>query len=1561
MSNKTWSLPQHLWTASLLVVTYCVTARAALWFTSIGSNAALFWPPSGIAVAALLLGGLRLAPALLVAALATNAWSGYSVWGLVAVSLGSTAEAVVAASALQRTGFRNSLSRVQDVLLFIVFAVLLSPLLAALAGAGTLWAEGRLAGGTAAGTGLAWFLGDATGTLIVGPAVLLWYSSRSRWDRAFESLALLLGLVSAGFVALSYSASALPSLMLHICQAFLIWAAVRFGERGVAGTGIVLAIIAAWLIADSQGVTQTTSMHGSLIFLQSYLGVGVASALLLASTLSERGAKEQELQKSQDMLAAAQRLARMGNFEWDVTTNQANWSEELYRIYGLQPDQFGASFEAFLERVHPADRSRVRDGIGHTLLSHERFLSEVRIVRADGSERILATQANVELGAGGRSERLVGICRDITEERQATEQLRASEERFRALTEHSHDVITILAADGTIEYQGGATESLLGYKADELVGQKAFGYVHPDDLPTVVQRLQLLMHGTPEFHGTVYRFRHKNGSWKTFESVGTNLLNQPSVRGLVINSRDITERKLAEEALNEARNRIVLAVRAGKVGLWDWNLLSNECSFSAEWKAQIGYEAQEITDRYEEWEVRIHPDDLDETLRSLRAALAPPWPHYAVEFRLRHKDGSYRWILAQGSLEFNAEGAPVRMLGSHVDVTERKQAELERQAAIAELSRSEERFSKLFYASPFSIMLATFPEGRIIAANPEFLRLFKLGEDVIGKTTTEIHLWANSPDREIMLQRLRNDEPVRSMEFVFCTRSGETRILLLSVELVELSGQKHALAMSIDITERRQAEQALAESELRYRTLAETMPDSLSVANPDGNITYASPSAARLFGNKSEDELLGRNVFEWIPGAERERAGADLQGILAGGTLSGEEYRLARSDGSLFHGAVSATALRDPSGRPSGIVILIRDISERKEAQEALRRSEARYHALAQAAHDIIFIARADGTLEYANDEAARRFRTTPKAIVGQRMSELLSSGGAQQEQSVRTVLETGDPLYQENLFHLPDGPVWLGIWLIPLRDEDGRVTAVLAQARDITERKEKEQAVAAAKLRLELAIEQSRISIWEADVRAGTVYLSREWQATLGAENAEETFTTLAELLKLVPPEDLPGMRTAMVNALKGIHPRYSVEHHVRALDGSWKWIHSHGRVVERDAGGRALRLAGTNTDISENKRAEAAVQESEAKFRTLVEQSLAGIYIIQDGRFVYVNQRCAEIHGRTVEEMLSLPSVFDVVTQPDLRTVREKIAQRISGGVTSINYAFSIQRKDGQVRELEVFGSRTDLEGRPAIIGTALDVTERRQRQLEIERLNTELEDRVAMRTSQLEAANRELEAFSYSVSHDLRAPLRHISGFVKLLEGEAGPALTGRSREYFDEVTNAALRMGKLIDDLLDFARIGKLELSKRRLSLKGVFEEVAGSFASECAGRKVVWKFGALPEVSADATLLRQAIWNLLSNAVKYTRTCSEAVIEVGCLSDERHSVTCYIRDNGAGFDAKYAHKLFGVFQRLHSAAQFEGTGIGLANVQRIVHRHGGRVWGEGKVNAGATFYFSLPKS
>jgi signal transduction histidine kinase len=254
-------------------------------------------------------------------------------------------------------------------------------------------------------------------------------------------------------------------------------------------------------------------------------------------------------------------------------------------------------------------------------------------------------------------------------------------------------------------------------------------------------------------------------------------------------------------------------------------------------------------------------------------------------------------------------------------------------------------------------------------------------------------------------------------------------------------------------------------------------------------------------------------------------------------------------------------------------------------------------------------------------------------------------------------------------------------------------------------------------------------------------------------------------------------------------------------------------------------------------------------------------------------------------------------------------------------------------------------------------VEVEQRRHREDEIRKLNQELGKRAA----ELEATNAELESFAYSVSHDLRAPLRHMVGYSELLQRQASSLLDEKSQRFIRTILDSAKRMGNLIDDLLAFSRIGRAETKRTEVDLKQLVDEVVAEIRQDTKGRDIAWKIGALPVCCGDRSMLRLVVVNLVSNAVKFTRMRRPAEIEIGCVDRNKKEVEVFVRDNGAGFDMQYLNKLFGVFQRLHLPEQFEGTGIGLATVQRIIHRHGGKVRGEGAVDQGATFTFSLPKA
>jgi PAS domain S-box-containing protein len=338
------------------------------------------------------------------------------------------------------------------------------------------------------------------------------------------------------------------------------------------------------------------------------------------------------------------------------------------------------------------------------------------------------------------------------------------------------------------------------------------------------------------------------------------------------------------------------------------------------------------------------------------------------------------------------------------------------------------------------------------------------------------------------------------------------------------------------------------------------------------------------------------------------------------------------------------------------------------------------------------------------------------------------------------------------------------------------------------------------------------------------------------------------------------------------------------------------------------------------------------------------------------YWNRGAQELYGWTAEQAIGKrsPELLHTVFPAPIEQIREELLR-------SGRWDGELERgkADGtQVVVASRWSLRRDEQGQPtAILETNNDITERKRREQETSILNEEL----AKRTAELEAINRELEAFAYSISHDLRAPLRHIAGFTELLQKNTASLLNEKSQRYVTMILESANRMGNLIDDLLAFSRIGRAETHKTPVSLDQLVQEALSEVRQETDGRNIVWKVSGLPAWYGDRSMLRLALVNLISNAVKFTRTRVQAEIEIGCREQNQDQVVVFIRDNGVGFDMKYLNKLFGVFQRLHGPEVFEGTGIGLATVQRIVHRHGGRAWAEGLVDKGATFYFSLSKS
>jgi PAS domain S-box-containing protein len=645
-----------------------------------------------------------------------------------------------------------------------------------------------------------------------------------------------------------------------------------------------------------------------------------------------------------------------------------------------------------------------------------------------------------------------------------------------------------------------------------------------------------------------------------------------------------------------------------------------------------------------------------------------------------------------------------------------------------------------------------------------------------------------------------------------------------------------------------------------------------------------------------------------------------------------------------------------------GLFFLNAGVVERKEAMALAERLAA----IVESSDDAIIGKDLQGVVTSWNSGAENIFGYTASEIIGQPIMRLIPPDRQPEEKEILNRVRRGENVRHFDTVRVKkDGqPIDISVTVSPIKDDQGRIIGASKVARDITEQR--------------LAEKLLRDSIKEVtDLQAAL-----DEHAIVAITNPQGKITYVNDkfcAISRYSREELLGQDHRIINS--GHHPKEFIrdlwttiaqgrvwhgELKNKAKDGTVYWVDTTIVPFLNDQG-KPRQYIAIRADITERKKTEEDLRKSEAQLQTVVESLDQGV-VVSDlkGQVLHFNQAALGIHGfASLDEcrrhLYEFADIFEIHRMDgSLLPLEQWPLACILRGESLHDWELGLRRKQSDWQRVLSYGGTLvhDASGQPLMaVVTMNDITSRKQAEEKINELNATLERRVVERTAQLEAANKELEAFSYSVSHDLRAPLRAIDGFSQAVEEDYAPQLPEEGRRYLRTIRDGAQRMGSLIDDLLAFSRLSRLPLNKQPVNTQKLVNEVLEEINPRQTERQIDLRLGELPPCQGDPVLLKQVWVNLLSNAFKYTRKRDVAIIEVGCMREPGANVY-FVRDNGTGFDMKYVDKLFGVFQRLHRAEEYEGTGVGLAIVQRVVHRHGGRVWAEAALDRGATFYFTL---
>ena len=862
-----------------------------------------------------------------------------------------------------------------------------------------------------------------------------------------------------------------------------------------------------------------------------------------------------------------------------------------------------------------------------------------------------------------------------------------------------------------------------------------------------------------------------------------------------------------------------------------------------------------------------------------------------------------------------------------------------------------------------AIVAVTDAQGKITFVNDKFCAISKYSrEELLGQDHRIINsghhpkefireLWTTIANGKVWKGEIKNKAKDGTFYWV------DTTIVPF---LNEGGKPRQYVAIRADITERKRTEDQLKTSFKEVGDLKAALDEHAIVAITDshGKITYVNDKFCTI-SKYSREELLGQDHRIINSGHHPKEFIRELWTTITSGKVWKGEIKNKAKDGSFYWVDTTIVPFLNERGKPRQYVAIRADITERKRIEEQLRASLKQVGDLETALdeHAIVAITDPQGRITYVNDKFCAISKYSREELLGQD-HRIINSGFHPAEfiRDLWTTIAHGKVWHGEIKNKAKDGTFyWVDTTIVPFLDEQGKPRQYVAIRADITERKRVE-----GQLRASL----NEVNDLKAALDEHAIVAMTDPQGRITFVN--DKFCAISKYAR----EELLGQDHRIINS--GHHPTEFIrdlwttithgkvwkgEIKNKAKDGSFYWVDT-TIVPFLNEHGKPRQYVAIRADITERKRAEGAFRESEELFSKAFRLSPDCVVIVRmsDRTVIRANDALCRLWGSTPEDVIGKPSreYSTWLTEGE----QHLFMRTLDENGECLNYETVLRMADGRLLSFNISSRMITFNEESCVLSVMRDVTERKQAEEEIRRLNAELEQRVIERTSQLEAANQELEAFSYSVSHDLRAPLRGVDGYVRMLKEDCADRLDAEGNRLLNVVSSEAKRMGQLIDDLLAFSRLGRAQMKSATIDMtalaRAVFENLIRD-APESAPR---FELKPLPVAQGDLSMLRQVFVNLIGNAVKFTRHQPAPVVEVGGSSGEGE-MTYYAKDNGVGFNEKYRDKLFGVFQRLHSEAEFEGTGVGLALVQRVIHRHGGKVWAESKPNQGATFYFTLP--